>query len=313
VNASVQVRTAEDADLPALRRIAAECLDRERVDAAGVVDLLHFRPGVSPFLRLAATWAGEVAGFCYAAAADGAEQIGSIDAIGVTAGRQRRGIGTALVAEATRRLGAAGCQAVRTGGSTWYYAWPGIDVEYAAALSLAEHCGFRPEFDAHNMDVDLVAWAGRRSGPIRAPEPRGRPQLRRGRADDIAAVRALVGEHFPVAWEHEMRLTLSRPRPTAFVAERAGRLVGFAGYAVYRPDLFGPVGTVPDERGSGTGAALLAACLDDMAASGLAVAQISWVGPAEFYERAVGARAGRAFVILSKSLEPGTVVPEQRG
>jgi predicted N-acetyltransferase YhbS len=102
-----------------------------------------------------------------------------------------------------------------------------------------------------------------------------------------------------------MSLALSRPRPTAFVAERGGRPVGFAAHAVYRPDLFGPLGVLPSERGSGIGRALLSACLHDMAAAGLAVAQISWVGPAQFYERAVGARIGRTFVILGRSIDPG--------
>ncbi len=294
--AAPAVRSAAEADVPALRRIAEEALGRERVDPAGVVDLLHFRPGVSPFLRLAASWEGNVEGFCYASVSEG---VGSLDGIAVASAVRRRGLGTALVAEALRRLARAGCEAVRTGGSFWYYAWPGIDVDYAAALALAQRCGFRQEQVAHNMDVDLAA---RRTPPGLGG---AHPEIRRGRAGDVEAVRTLVREHFPSPWEHEMTLALSRPLPTGFVAERAGRLVGFAAYAVYRPDLFGPLGTVPSERGSGIGRALLDACLDDMAAAGLAVAQISWIGPASFYERAAGARMGRTFVVLNKSLGSG--------
>jgi predicted N-acetyltransferase YhbS len=277
-----------------LRRIAAAALGRERVDPAGVVDLLHFRPGLSPSLRLVATWDGGIAGFCYASVSEG---VGSLDGIAVAAAVRRRGIGTALVTETLRRLADAGCDAVRTGGTFWYYAWPGIDVEYTAALALAQRCGFRQEQVAHNMDVDLAA---RRTAPV---QDRQQPEVRRGRAGDTEAVLALISEHFPSPWEREMTLALGRPLPTAFVAERAGRLVGFAAYAVYRPDLFGPLGTVPNERGSGIGRALLSACLDDMAAAGLAVAQISWIGPAAFYERAAGARIGRTFVVLGKSLD----------
>jgi GNAT superfamily N-acetyltransferase len=293
----VSVRSADSADLPALRRIAGESLVRERVDPAGVVDLLHLRPGVNPALRLAATWHGEIAGFCYASVSD---RVGSLDGIAVAEGVRRRGIGTALVTEALRRLRDTGCTAVRTGGTFWYYAWPGIDVEYPEALSLARRCGFGPEEIAHNMDVDL---AGRRIEPASS---RG-AEIRRGRAEDLVPVRALVREYFPSPWEREMTVALSRPSPTAYIAHRAGRVVGFAAYAVYRPDLFGPIGTVPSERGTGIGRALLDACLDDMAAAGFAVAQIGWVGPAEFYEKAVGARIGRAFAILGRSLDVASV------
>jgi ribosomal protein S18 acetylase RimI-like enzyme len=292
------VRSADSADLPALRRIAEASLVRERVDPGGVVDLLHFRPGVGPALRLTATWRGEIAGFCYASVS---ERVGSLDAIAVADGVRRRGIGTALVTEALRRLAAAGAATVRTGGTFWYYAWPGIDVHYPAALSLAQRLGFEHEEIAHNMDVDL---AGRRSGAASSR----RPEIRRGRAEDLEPVRSLVQEHFNPPWEHEMTVALSRPMPTAYVAFRAGRLVGFAAYSVYRPDLFGPIGTVPSERGSGIGRALLDACLDDLAAAGFSVAQIGWVGPAEFYEKAAGARFGRRFAILGRSLK-GAEVP----
>lgn len=300
--AALAVRSASEADVPVLRRIAERALGRERVDPAGVVDLLHFRPDVSPSLRLAATWDGQPAGFCYASASEG---IGSLDGIAVAPGVRRRGLGSALVAEALRRLAAAGCDVVRTGGTFWYYAWPGIDVEYAAALALAQRFGFRQDQLAHNMDVDLSA---RRAAPGLSGPQLG---VRRGRAGDAEAVRALVREHFVPPWEHEMTLALGRALPTAFVAERAGGLVGFAAYAIYRPDLFGPLGTVPGERGNGIGRALLNACLDDMAATGLAVAQINWVGPASFYERAAGARMGRRFVVLSRSLDPA--VPDSAG
>ena len=290
---SFRVRSAGEADLPALRRIAAESLDRERVDPAGVADLLFARPAVAPSLRLVATIDDAAVGFCFASAQG---RVGFLDGIAVTPGVRRRGVASALIAQACARLEGQGCLTARTGGNTWYYAWPGIDVEHTGALRLAEHLGFRRERLARNMDVDLAGWIPDRSAPA------GGTVVRRGTSADIPAVAALVRQHFDAAWEHEMQRALTRPTPTAFVAERAERLVGFAAYGVYRPDLFGPLGTDPSERSSGIGRALLRTCLDDMAAAGVDVAQISWIGPADFYARTVGARIGRTFAVCAKVL-----------
>jgi ribosomal protein S18 acetylase RimI-like enzyme len=288
VRGPLEVRSADDADLPELRAIAAESLDRERVDPAGVADLLFARPGVAPSLRLVATLDATVIGFCFASATDG---VGYLDGLAVRPAVRRRGAASALIAKACARLAAQGSRLVKTGGNNWYYAWPGIDLDYTAAVRLVEHLGFHRESLAHNMDVDLAGWVPHRCQSVR-----------RGTAADLPAVGALVHKHFDPVWEHEMRRALSRTTPTAFVAEHAGRIVGFAGYDVYRPDLFGPLGTDPADRGRGVGRALLRACLDDMAAAGLAVAQVSWVGPADFYAKAVDARIGRTFAVFTKAL-----------
>ena len=292
------VASARDADLPALRRIAADGLDRERVDPAGVADLMHFRPGVSPELRLLARLGPTVVGFCYASMADG---VGAVDAFAVAPGARRRGVASALLDAADGRLAAAGCGSVRTGGHTRQYAWPGVDVGYRAARALLAARGLRRLSVAHNMDVDLAGWVPGRAGAVLRPQG-ARVVVRRGRAADLPAVRDLIRARFDAVWDGEMCRALRRAAPTGFVAERDARLVGFAAHGVYRPDLFGPLGVDPDERGSGIGRALLLRCLDDMAATGLAVAQISWIGPAAFYERSVGARPGRTFLVLGRPL-----------
>lgn len=297
------IRSATDADLPELRRIAADGFDRERVDPAGIVDLLHSRPAVPGDLRLVAAPGGTVSGFCYASATG---PLGSLDAVAVDGPARRRGLATALLTSATDRLARLGCTSVRTGGSTWHYAWPGIDLAYTPALLAAERAGLVRETLVHNLDVDLTDWvAGRAASLLRPSAGADGTALRRGRAADGAALRALIGRHFDAAWQHEMEIALDRAVPTCFVAERASGLVGFAAYGVYRPDLFGPLGTDPAVRGSGVGRALLSACLDDLAATGLAVAQISWVGPTAFYANAVDARIGRTFAVLGAPLQPG--------
>lgn len=295
---AVEVRAARDDDLPALHRIAVRCLDRERVHRAGIVDLLYARPGVDPRLSLVAAHGEEVLGFAFASVPPwAAARTGYLDAWAVSPQAQGRGVGGALLTEVESRLVSAGCRWAQMGGNTWFYAWPGIDLAYTAALVAAERAGFIRQSLAHNMDVDLTTWL--------PDAPRGEMPVRRAQATDGARLRTLVAAHFDSVWQRELDLALARPLPTVHLAEQGGDLVGFAAHGVYRADLFGPLGTAPSQRGSGVGRSLLSACLGDMAAAGLPVAQIGWIGPARFYSRAAGARIGRTFSIMGKAIGGG--------
>ena len=114
--------------------------------------------------------------------------------------------------------------------------------------------------------------------------------VRRARPWELTQVRGFVGENFSQAWADEISVGLVRQPLTVFVALREGRLVGFAAYECTRKNFFGPTGVVEGERGRGVGRALLLAALGGLRELGYAYAVIGGVGPAEFYERAVGAR-----------------------
>ena len=68
------------------------------------------------------------------------------------------------------------------------------------------------------------------------------------------------------------------------------KLIGFAVYDSTYRNFFGPTGVTKAARGLGTGKALLFVCLYAMKALGYGYAIIGGVGPAEFYEKAVGAK-----------------------
>jgi predicted N-acetyltransferase YhbS len=114
--------------------------------------------------------------------------------------------------------------------------------------------------------------------------------VRRARPWELTAVREFVTEGFGRSWADEISAGLVRQPVTVFVALREGRLVGFAAYECTRKNFFGPTGVVERERGRGLGRALLVASLWGLRELGYAYAIIGGVGPAEFYERAVGAR-----------------------
>lgn len=105
----------------------------------------------------------------------------------------------------------------------------------------------------------------------------------------VEAVRAEFGE----PWASETDSTFSNRPISSFIAVQKGpqgnEMIGFACYDATALGLFGPTGVRPDCRGRGTGKALLLACLLEMKLKGYAYAVIGWVGPAEFYAKAVGA------------------------
>jgi predicted N-acetyltransferase YhbS len=102
-------------------------------------------------------------------------------------------------------------------------------------------------------------------------------------------LRAWVAAHFGPGWASEAGAALANRPVSLFVAVQGGQPVGFACYDATALGLFGPIGVAESARGRGVGAALLRACLDDMAALGYAYAVIGSAGPVEFFRREAGA------------------------
>lgn len=98
-----------------------------------------------------------------------------------------------------------------------------------------------------------------------------------------------VGKQFAAAWSSEIDKALSNRPVSCFIAIQDVKPIGFACYDATALGFFGPTGVLQACRGKGTGKALLLACLLDMKLAGYGYAIIGSVGPAEFYQRVVGA------------------------
>jgi ribosomal protein S18 acetylase RimI-like enzyme len=295
---SFEVRTAVDEDLPAITTLAAWAFDCEPIQRAALADLLFHRPRQDMALRLVAGSGKSVLGFAFGCLP---ERTGYVDAIAVDQAARRRGIASALLAAMERRLVHAGAESLRAGGNTWFYAWPGVDLGYTAALSMFEHAGYQRTDLAQNMEVPLDRWVPGSAQRVLDRHATG-VDVRRAHPADWTAIEAFIQREFTEVWRHETYLAVHRDVPTAFMATRDDRVVGFGCHGVYRRDWFGPLATAPTERGNGIGEALLRLCLDDLAGAGIATAQIGWIGPMSFYSRTVDARCGRQFVMLDKHL-----------
>lgn len=111
---------------------------------------------------------------------------------------------------------------------------------------------------------------------------------RRAESYERSAALDFVQQHFP-NWVDEAAAGFTQVPPTLYVASEGGRVIGFACYNATRPDYFGPTGVDEAQRGRGIGRVLLLQCLEALRAEGYAYAIIGGVGPAQFYEKAVGA------------------------
>lgn len=113
--------------------------------------------------------------------------------------------------------------------------------------------------------------------------------IRRVLAPEAKLVTKWVADEFGDGWASETAVALARQPPTCFIATRNQELVGFACHESIARGYFGPTGVQTEARGLGIGHALLVACLFDLKTMGYGYAIIGDVGPAAFYEKAVGA------------------------
>src|SRR5712692_821926 len=122
--------------------------------------------------------------------------------------------------------------------------------------------------------------------------------IRRAQPFEITPVREFIEKSFSIAWADEISVGFANQPATVFIATRAGRVVGFAGYECTRKSFFGPTGVAENERGRGIGKALLIASLWGLRELGYVYGIIGGAGPVEFYQEAVGA-------IVIPDSEPG--------
>jgi len=111
--------------------------------------------------------------------------------------------------------------------------------------------------------------------------------IKRAMTPDLTKVTEWVTEHFSRGWADQCMAGILKGG--CWIAEKDGRVVGFACFDATLPDFFGPTGVAEDMRGRGIGQALLIRCMISMRERGAAYATIGWAGPKDFYRKAVGA------------------------
>ena len=113
--------------------------------------------------------------------------------------------------------------------------------------------------------------------------------IHRALAPDKHRVIKWVAEQSTVHAASECDVAFSRSPITCYLASRGADILGYACYEATAPNFFGPTRVLDSEQGKGIGKALLLKSLHSMREAGYVYAIIGGVGPADFYERAVGA------------------------
>jgi GNAT superfamily N-acetyltransferase len=113
--------------------------------------------------------------------------------------------------------------------------------------------------------------------------------IRKALAAEKSIVIDWVTQHFGTGWASETEVSFSYQPVACFIATENAKIVGFGCYDSAYRNFFGPTGVEETLRGKGIGKALLLECLLAMKAQGYAYGIIGGVGPALFYEKAVGA------------------------
>src|SRR5262249_14016114 len=125
--------------------------------------------------------------------------------------------------------------------------------------------------------------------PARVPFSNQAINIRRAQPFEISPVREFIAQEFSVAWADEISVGFANRPVTIFIATRASRVTGFAGYECTRKAYFGPTGVAKNERGQGIGKTLLIESLWGLRELGYVYGVIGGAGPVEFYQQTVGA------------------------
>jgi mycothiol synthase len=295
-------------DLRDLSRLCDQELTLDR--SAGMIPRIVTR---RPHLGLVARHGSAMAGACVASVAesDDGTAEGFIDLLVVDRAEQRRGIGRQLGAEMERALAGRGCQQVTLAGHGPYYAWPGVDIHYTAAVCFAEDSGYQRHGCEVNMDVDLTNVPLDTDGDETRLAAEG-IQVRRASADDDGPMQQSLSSTWQAGWVAEITAILRSSEAGLYVAVRGDRYIGFCGYGLNRIHEVGPVGTHPDLRRLGIGAVLIKRCLAEQRGRGVVAAELVWAGPLSYFARTVHATIGRAFWLYTKDLAATSRAPDWR-
>jgi mycothiol synthase len=305
---SVTISEMSADDLADISTLCARELVLDR-DAASIPGILMRRPCIS----LVAVRGRGVVGTCVgsvAADCDGATE-GYIDLLVVDGDKQRLGIGRQLADAMERQLAARGCEQIYLAGHGPYYAWPGIDIHYTAAICFAEDLGYRRQGCEVNMDVDLrhadLDTAAAQDALVSAGI-----DIRRASEADDGPLQESLASTWQQSWIAEIAAALRSSQAGLYLAVQDGRYIGFCAYGLNRRHEVGPVGTSPDRRRLGIGGVLLKRCLADQSACGVNVAELVWAGPLSYFSRTLNATVGRAFWQYEKNPAANEQTPDWR-
>ncbi len=268
------ISTATTADLDRLRALLAKANDAP-YDLARVAEEKCFGSGSAgePVVRV---W-------------------GDFDGMSVTCGRslrilavdramRRRGIGSALLADAESR--GARIAAAEPGN----YFTPGIVDTDAASIALLQKRGWSEVSRTQNLVTTEL--------PDSVPAG-----VHRATHAGRERILEFIQSEFGRLWAFEAANAFHRDEPALFISESGGTIEGFSAHDCNNRGLgfFGPTGVAHPARGRGVGHRLLRASLADLRRLGCERAIIAWTDAVDYYRKGCHAAIESRFVMLARN------------
>ncbi len=228
--------------------------------------------------------------------------------LAVTPDMRGRGIGTALLAAAESSVISDGHDQIKVLAQPGNYLAPGIDTRNTETIAWMVRRGYESAGRNTNLLIDV------RGNPKVSQEhaqqladkaaSRGYV-IERARPEQAPELAGAIEAEFSASWAFEIERALAF-QPSGLHVARVAQDQSLAGFAAHDGNnaglgWFGPAGTWQAHRGKGLGAALLMACLVDVARDHRQCT-VAWIGPREFYDRVATIASERHFTVMRKSL-----------
>jgi len=297
---AIQLRSLERSELDVAAQLLARSCEYDRVDAVAE-EVLFGRAPSALTTRVIVACTGET--ICGLAATSGRW----LRVLAVTPDMRSRGIGTALIAAAEASVIADGHDLIRILDQPGNYLAPGVDTRNSDTIAWLTRRGY--ESGARNTNLLIDVRGNPKVSEERLQQLKDKALARgytlsRAQPEDAPAISATIGNVFSEPWAFEIERAIRFEPSGLHVAHDAdGSLAAFAAHDGNNAGLgwFGPAGTMEQHRGKGLGAALLMACLVDVARDH-DQCTVAWIGPREFYDRVAGIASERHFRVMRKPL-----------
>jgi len=208
----------------------------------------------------------------------------SLRILAVDRGQRRRGIGSALLADAESR----GARIVAAEAGNYFT--PGIVATDMTTIEFFVRRGYQETAKTQNLVADVVS---------------GNWEAVRATTATRERILHFIEKEFGRIWRFEASRAFENDPVTMFYAEVDGEIAGFAAHEANNRGLgfFGPTGVARAYRGRGLGARLLHASLIDLHRLGYERAIIPWTDAIDFYRKACGATVAGHFVTLARVID----------
>jgi GNAT superfamily N-acetyltransferase len=221
-----------------------------------------------------------------------------------------QGLGSALLQWCEEQASARGMTELSCCDEPGNYLSPGIELMDRDTLDWLQRRGFKRHRENHSLLIDV------QDNPKISPEAVERAmqhcrergyQLRRLPPQERGGLVAHIAATLSMGWAAEVDRA-GRAPSALWIASSADALAGFAAHDGNNRGLgwFGPAWTDEAHRGHGIGAALVLACLRDVADAGHQQCMISWIGPRKFYDQVAGIAGELRFAVMRKPLTPSS-------